>query len=121
MKIEQVQIPDAADQRAGQGRHDQQRFIETRKNQIQQQQDDDHRRPEVHADLERKLILHDDLRQVIRHAEQSGEFLLDPATGRRVASHRPVRISYWVEYTLQDGRCVVHRAYSHRMEVSRTP
>jgi NADPH-dependent glutamate synthase beta subunit-like oxidoreductase len=77
--------------------------------------------PEVHADLERKLILHDDLRQVIRHAEQSGEFLLDPATGRRVASHRPVRISYWVEYTLQDGRCVVHRAYSHRMEVSRTP
>ncbi|HRD97122.1 MAG TPA: heterodisulfide reductase-related iron-sulfur binding cluster [Rubrivivax sp.] len=77
--------------------------------------------PEVHADLERKLILHDDLRQVIRHAERSGEFLLDPATGRRVASHRPVHISYWVEYTLQEGRCVVHRAYSHRMEVSRTP
>jgi NADPH-dependent glutamate synthase beta subunit-like oxidoreductase len=77
--------------------------------------------PEVHTDLERKLILADDLRRVIRHAETSGEKLLDPASGRYVACHRPVRITYWVEYAVEGGRYVVHRAYSHRMEVEVAP
>lgn len=74
---------------------------------------------EVRADLEKKLILQDDIRQVIRHAEASGEKLLDG--NRFVASHRPVRITYWVEYTVEDGRYVVHRAYSHRMDVEIAP
>jgi NADPH-dependent glutamate synthase beta subunit-like oxidoreductase len=73
--------------------------------------------PEVHADIERKLILEDDLRRVIRHAESTGEKLLDPASGHFVACHRPVRITYWVEYTVREGRYVIQRAYSHRMEV----
>jgi NADPH-dependent glutamate synthase beta subunit-like oxidoreductase len=73
--------------------------------------------PEVHADIERKLILEDDLRRVIRHAESTGEKLLDPASGHFVACHRPVRITYWVEYTVKEGRYVIQRAYSHRMEV----
>lgn len=75
---------------------------------------------EVLADLERKLILLDDIRQVIRHAEDTGERLLDSGSGHYVACHRPVRITYWVEYTVDGNRYLVHRAYSHRMEVSRT-
>jgi Fe-S oxidoreductase len=72
---------------------------------------------EVQADLEKKLILLDDIRQTIRHAETSGQKLLDRRSGRFVAQHRPLRITYWVEYTIEDGRHVVHRAYSHRMEL----
>ena len=75
---------------------------------------------EVRADLEKKLILLDDIRQTIRHAESSGEKLVDRKSGRFVACHRPVRITYWVEYTVDDGRYTVHRAYSHRMELGAT-
>jgi len=71
----------------------------------------------VLADLEKKLILLDDVRQTVRHAEASGEKLLDRNTGRFIACHRPVSMTYWVEYTLEDGRYVVHRAYSHRMQL----
>ena len=74
---------------------------------------------EVQADLERRLILLDDVRQVIRHAEATGEKLLDHQSGFFIACHRPLRISYWVEYTLEQGRYRIQRAYSHRMEVSR--
>jgi NADPH-dependent glutamate synthase beta subunit-like oxidoreductase len=72
---------------------------------------------EVQADLEKKLILLDDVRQTIRHAESSGEKLLDNKTGRFIASFRPVSMTYWVEYTVEDGRYTVHRAYSHRMQL----
>jgi NADPH-dependent glutamate synthase beta subunit-like oxidoreductase len=76
---------------------------------------------EVQADIEKKLILLDDIRQVIRHAEASGEKLIDRQTGHFVAQHRPVAITYWVEYSLEDGRHVVHRAYSHRMQLEIAP
>jgi NADPH-dependent glutamate synthase beta subunit-like oxidoreductase len=75
---------------------------------------------EVQADLEKKLILLDDIRQTIRHAESSGEKLVDQNSGHFVACHRPVRITYWVEYTIEANRCLVHRAYSHRMELGAT-
>ncbi len=72
---------------------------------------------EVQADVEKKLILQDDIRQTLRHAETSGQKLLDRRTGRFIAQHRPVAMTYWVEYTIEGGRYVVHRAYSHRMEL----
>jgi Fe-S oxidoreductase len=72
---------------------------------------------EIKADLERKLILIDDVRQTILHAETSGEKLLDQKTGRFIASHRPVSMTFWVEYTVESGCYVVHRAYSHRMQL----
>ena len=76
---------------------------------------------EVQADLERKLILLDDVRQTIRHAEAGGAKLLDPKTGHFIASHRLVALTYWVEYAVEDGRYVVFRAYSHRMQVEVAP
>lgn len=73
--------------------------------------------PATQADLERKLILLEDIRRTIRYAESSGRKLLDRNNGRTIASRRSVTITYWVEYTVEDGRYVVHRAYSHRMEL----
>jgi hypothetical protein len=57
------------------------------------------------------------VRQTILHAETSGEKLLDQKTGRFIASHRPVSMTFWVEYTVESGCYVVHRAYSHRMQL----
>ncbi|WP_018606888.1 pyridine nucleotide-disulfide oxidoreductase/dicluster-binding protein [Uliginosibacterium gangwonense] len=76
---------------------------------------------EVHADLEKKLILLDDIRQTLLHAERSGEKLLDKKNGHMIACHRPLRITYWVEYTVEKNSYLVHRAYSHRMELEMVP
>ncbi len=75
--------------------------------------------PEVAAALERRLILHEDVRAAIRHAEASGEKIVDARTGRCIAGHRPVAVTYWVEYARQGEAFVVYRAYSHRMRVAK--
>jgi Fe-S oxidoreductase len=74
----------------------------------------------VQADLEKKLILLDDVRQTIHHAESSGEKLIDNISGHFIARFRPMSMTYWVEYTLEDSRYTVHRAYSHRMQLDQT-
>jgi len=74
--------------------------------------------PEVHADLERKLILEDDVRRTVLHAEANGDKLLDRQSGHFIASHRILSITYWIEYSLgDDGRYTIHRGYSHRMQL----
>ena len=73
--------------------------------------------PEVMALLEKRMILVEDVAKVITHAEAAGEQLEDAITGHLVACHRPVTVTYWVEYSLQPDGVVVHNAYSHRMEV----
>lgn len=74
--------------------------------------------PEVRARMERRLIVADDVRAVITHAERTGARLEDERTGRVLASHRPVEVTFWVEYSRRDGGFVVHNAYSHRMQVT---
>ncbi|HVO63676.1 MAG TPA: FAD-dependent oxidoreductase [Terriglobales bacterium] len=74
--------------------------------------------PDVSARLEKRMILVDDVRKVIAHAEATGQKIWNPQTSRFVASFRPAAVTYWVEYTIQQEEFVVHNAYSHRMEVS---
>ncbi|HVO20685.1 MAG TPA: heterodisulfide reductase-related iron-sulfur binding cluster [Anaeromyxobacter sp.] len=74
--------------------------------------------PEVLAVLERRMILVEDVRKVVEHAERTGQKLEDPATGHFLAAHRPVEVTYWVEYSRTDRGVVVHNAYSHRMQVA---
>ncbi len=63
------------------------------------------------------MILVDDVRQVISHAEASGEKMLDQETGRQIARFRPGCVTYWVEYSARESGFVVHNTYSHRMLV----
>jgi Fe-S oxidoreductase len=72
---------------------------------------------EVRTLLEERMILVEDVRRTIAHAEQTGDKIENPATGRSVASFRPVSVTYWVEYSPEGGGFAVHNAYSHRMEV----
>lgn len=71
--------------------------------------------PDLASLLESRHILHEDVQKVIHHAEQSGNYLLNPDNGRRLAKYKPVRVTYWVEYEAQDDGFIVHNSYSHRM------
>lgn len=73
---------------------------------------------EVRARLEERLILLEDVRQVIAHAERTQARLIDPASGHVLAHYRPATVTYWVEYAPEGEAFAVFNAYSHRMDVS---
>jgi hypothetical protein len=74
---------------------------------------------EVERLIEDRRILRKDLQKTIHHAETTGEKFINPSTGRSLASLRPDRITYWVEYSRVGDDFQVHSAYSHRMEMKR--
>jgi hypothetical protein len=74
---------------------------------------------EVERIMENRGILREDVEKVIRHAETTGEKFIRPSMGRSLASLRPTRVTFWVEYSLIGGDYQVHSAYSHRMEMKR--
>ncbi len=68
--------------------------------------------------VEDRLILVEDMQKVIEFAERTGKRLLNPSNGHYLAYHKPVSVTFWVEYTPQDdGSFLIHKAYSHRMEI----
>ena len=73
--------------------------------------------PEVRRILEDRRVLDDDLRKVIAQAEENGDRLVHPETGRFRAAYKPVNVTFWVEYSQTEDGFVIHNAYSHRMEV----
>ena len=75
--------------------------------------------PGVWEVLEQRRILTEDLQKVISHAEQSGNKLTHPGTGNFLASFRPYKAVFWVEYSPTPDGYEVHNAYSHRMEVKK--
>jgi len=72
---------------------------------------------EVAARVDGRLILEDDIRQVIAYAERTGNRFRNPETGHYLAYHKPANVTYWVEYTPAGEGFCVHNAYSHRMEI----
>jgi Fe-S oxidoreductase len=73
---------------------------------------------EVAGVMEKRMVLAEDIRKVIAHAEATGEKMADLATGHFLASHRPVAVTYWVEYSPLGTGFQIYNVYSHRMEVS---
>ena len=74
---------------------------------------------EVERLIKGRRILKEDLQKTIHHAETTGEKFINPATGRSLASLRPDRVTYWVEYSRVGEDYHVHSTYSHRMEMKR--
>jgi Fe-S oxidoreductase len=72
---------------------------------------------EVQERLEERLILVEDIQQVIDFAESTGSKLLNRRTHHFLAYNRPASVTYWVEYSPHADAFVVHNAYSHRMEI----
>lgn len=75
----------------------------------------------VRADMERRLILEEDVAAVVSHAEASGQRLKDQATGHRIAACRIATVTVWVEYEPAEAGFRILRTYSHRMEVEAKP
>jgi hypothetical protein len=74
---------------------------------------------EVERLMNDRGILKEDVQRTIHHAETIGEKFINPATGRFLASFRPDRVTYWVEYSVVGEDYHVHTTYSHRMELKR--
>jgi hypothetical protein len=69
--------------------------------------------------IEDRRILREDLQKTIHHGETTGEKFINPSLGRSLASFRPERVTYWVEYSRVGEGYQIHSAYSHRMEMKR--
>lgn len=72
---------------------------------------------EVRERMEQRLILLEDVQQVIEHAESTGRKFENPDNGHYLAYSHPVRVTYWVEYQPREDGFEVFNAYSHRMEI----
>ena len=72
---------------------------------------------EVEKQLEDRLILVEDIQQVIEYAEKSGKRFRQPQTGHLLAHYKPTRVTYWVEYETTADGFFVHNSYSHRMSL----
>ncbi|CCO09201.1 hypothetical protein [Desulforamulus hydrothermalis] len=68
--------------------------------------------------MEKRHILDEDIQRVINYAEATGSKLLIRHTGHYLAYHRPVSVTYWVEYLPRDDGFMVYNTYSHRMEIN---
>jgi Fe-S oxidoreductase len=67
--------------------------------------------------MEKRMILVEDVQQVVQWAEETGRKLVHRETGNLLAHYRPATVTYWVEYSSADDGYTIHNAYSHRMHV----
>lgn len=67
--------------------------------------------------MEKRMILVEDIQQVVEWAEQTGQKLVHREDGRFLAHDRAGTVTYWVEYSPTDGAYMIHNTYSHRMHV----
>lgn len=72
---------------------------------------------QVREVMEKRMILVEDVQQVIQWAEKSGRQLVHRETGNLLAHYRPGTVTYWVEYSPGEDGYTVHNTYSHRMHV----
>ena len=68
--------------------------------------------------MEERRILLSDVQKTIQAVQESGKELVNTETGHKLASFRPVTVTYWVEYEKDEAdKYLVHRVWSHRMYV----
>jgi hypothetical protein len=54
---------------------------------------------------------------VIEHAERTGQRLKNNLNGQFRACYKPVNVTFWVDYTPENGGFTIHNAYCHRMNI----
>jgi len=73
--------------------------------------------PEAETMMDDRMILKTDVIRVLQNLQQTGEAILDEDTGLCVTRARLGNVTFWVKYTETETGFLVHRAYSHRMNV----
>lgn len=72
---------------------------------------------EVKKKMEERLILSQNIQEVIFHAEETGNIILNPKNGHSIAYFKPKVVTYWVEYEKEGEGYRVHSTYCHRIEI----
>jgi len=72
---------------------------------------------EVRKKLENRLILDDNIMEVIYEAEKTGKKTVNPKTGHFTAGKKIGIVTFWVEYEKAGELFRVHSAYSHRIQI----
>jgi len=72
---------------------------------------------EVRRLIDERRILEDDIRSVIEHAERTGQRLKNNLNGQFRACYKPENVTFWVDYTPENGCFTIHNAYCHRMNI----
>ena len=73
--------------------------------------------PEAEAMMDERMILKTDVIRVLQNLKETGEAILDGETNLCVTRARLGNVTFWVKYTETETGYLVHRAYSHRMNV----
>jgi hypothetical protein len=69
------------------------------------------------AVMEERHILDEDMKQVIAHAEATGEKLYQEGSERYLAKLKTENATFYVEYSRSGDAYRVHSAYFHRSEI----
>ena len=76
--------------------------------------------PEARAMMDERMILTEDAENVLRAMRETGEAVLDEESGLIIARARIGNTTFWLGFTETGADSyLVHRAYSHRMQVVR--
>ena len=72
---------------------------------------------DVKGRLEMRHILEDDIKQVIDHAETTGEKLYQIESNKLLGKLKIGKATFYVEYSLGAGSFIIESAYAHKSEV----
>ena len=73
---------------------------------------------EARAMMDDRMILVEDVISVIDAVRETGECIFDEESGLLIARRRVGNATFWVKFSREeDGHYLVHRAWSHRMNV----
>jgi glutamate synthase (NADPH) small chain len=72
---------------------------------------------DVRALMDKRMILVEDVREVVEWAEKTGNRLVNRTTKHLLTHYRPGTVTFWVEYSPADEGYAIHNVYCHRMQV----
>ena len=73
--------------------------------------------PEAREMMDSRMILTEDVQQVMEQVAETGEAVLDEESGLLTGRARIGNVTFWVKFTEIQGGYLVRRAYSHRMNI----
>ena len=68
--------------------------------------------------MDDRMILKGDVLRVMQSLRETGEAIWDEESGLYLTRARLGNVTFWVKYTETETGYLVHRAYSHRMNVT---
>jgi hypothetical protein len=74
--------------------------------------------PEVNKYLEMRHVLEDEVKQVIFHAETTGEKLYQPEANRYLGKLKIGKATFYAEYSCGEEKFIVRYGYAHRSEIA---